>query len=119
MNRADSEKAPPATSGRIIVEVMNGPEDGREIICEGFPISIGRSDENSVSLHCDHLVSRKHARIVLSQSGLLLHDLDSTNGTFVGKSKVGENAPIEIDTLFRVGGTLLRILPQPAEEPPE
>jgi hypothetical protein len=56
----------------VVVEIMNGPEDGREIICDGFPITIGREKESTVRLQCDHLVSRNHARITKSDVGFIL-----------------------------------------------
>jgi len=95
----------------VVIEVMNGPEDGREIICGSFPISIGRENENTVDLHCDHLVSRNHARITQMEGGLFLSDLGSTNGTFIGKKRVREDSPIKPGKLFRVGATLLRVKP--------
>jgi pSer/pThr/pTyr-binding forkhead associated (FHA) protein len=92
-----------------MVEVMNGPEDGREIVCDRLPITIGRSGENSIGLSCDHLISRYHATIEKSEEGFVLKDLKSTNGTFIEDKKVRKSTPIEPDQLFRVGATLLRM----------
>jgi pSer/pThr/pTyr-binding forkhead associated (FHA) protein len=104
------KKAKPK-SDPIVVEVMSGPEDGREIICNRIPFTIGRSGENSVSLRCDQLISRQHARIDKSDDGFALSDLDSTNGTFARKKRVRKTVRIDRDELFRVGGTSLRIKP--------
>jgi pSer/pThr/pTyr-binding forkhead associated (FHA) protein len=101
------EKAEP-----IKIEIMNGPEDGRVVVCDILPISIGRTDESSVSLPHDHLISRRHALLTKSGDGIFLSDLNSRNGTFVGKERVRESTPIEPDELFRVGATLLRIRPR-------
>jgi pSer/pThr/pTyr-binding forkhead associated (FHA) protein len=94
---------------KIIIEVMNGPEDGRLITCEHAPISIGRDSDNAVSLPFDHLISRNHARILNPGNEFILCDLNSTNGTFVGSKRVKKNMSIKPRMLFRVGGTLLRI----------
>lgn len=107
LGKAPAEKAEP-----IKIEIMNGPEDGRVVVCDILPISIGRADENPVSLPWDHLISRRHALVTKSGDSLFLRDLNSRNGTFVGKEQVRESTPIEPDELFRVGATLLRIRPR-------
>lgn len=96
-------------SGGIVIEVMSGSEDGREVVCNEIPFTIGRANKNAVSLRCDQLISRCHARISRSDKGFTLTDLGSTNGTFVRKKKVVDQANIEQGELFRVGGTSLRI----------
>lgn len=119
MSAKESRKAPAAKKYPIVVEVMNGPEDGREIVCNKTPITIGRSNENSVSLTCDHLISRCHARVAKSGDEFKLKDLGSTNGTFIGKKRIREKSvPVKSDELFRVGATLLRIKLRPTEVSP-
>ncbi len=103
----------------VVVEIMNGPEDGREIICDGFPITIGRGKESAVRLQCDHLVSRNHARITKSDVGFILSDMGSTNGTFVGRKRVRKTASLRFGKLFRVGATLLMVRRRPPGVPPE
>jgi pSer/pThr/pTyr-binding forkhead associated (FHA) protein len=95
---------------------MNGPEDGREIICDGFPITIGRSGENSIGISCDNLISRNHARITRTEKGFVLEDLKSTNGTFIDNKKIRKNSLVRAGQLFRVGATLLRIKARPAKK---
>ena len=114
------EKSPPGTSETIIVEVMNGPEDGRLVPCEKTPVSIGRAPDNVVRLSFDHLISRHHARILRPEGTFVLCDLKSTNGTFIGRKRIRKDAPIYPHTLFQVGATLLRIiLSAPDEISPE
>lgn len=48
---------------------------------------IGRSPECEVCLNFTHL-SRKHARITLSTTGLEVEDLNSSNGTFVNGERI-------------------------------
>lgn len=100
---------PPGKTEKIIVEVMNGPEDGRAISCEEMPISIGRATDNLVRLSYDHLISRHHASVRKMENKFILRDLNSTNGTFVGAKRVKKDSPIMPDMLFRVGSTLLRM----------
>lgn len=49
---------------------------------------VGRDDGAKIRLD-DPVVSRRHARILVSVSGALLEDLGSKNGTFVGGQPVG------------------------------
>lgn len=94
---------------------MGGPEDGRIIICDKMPISIGRATDNVVHLPYDHLISRRHARLVEAEGKMMLCDLKSTNGTFVGSRRVHGKIIIERGKLFRVGATLLSMKPCGAE----
>ncbi|HET6687927.1 MAG TPA: DUF3662 and FHA domain-containing protein [Rubrobacter sp.] len=71
---------------REIVEVVLGDEkhqlDGRG------PWSVGRSQENDIVIN-DPNVSRRHARISRADSGFVVEDLGSTNGTML------DGAPID------------------------
>lgn len=93
----------------LTIEIMNGPEDGRVVVCDRANISIGRATENAIHLPYDHLISRRHAKILVSGDSLTLSDLHSTNGTFIGRERVEESAELPFNTLFRVGATLLMV----------
>jgi len=93
-----------------------------------FPISgsqvIGRSQECDISLAVVHL-SRKHARVTVTDCGLHVEDLESANGTFINNKKVTEGIALDgdeigFDTLrFRVKGPLIdsdRTALRPAED---
>jgi DNA-binding NtrC family response regulator len=82
-----------------------GPEAGQEWRFEHDVIRIGSARSADVGLS-DNTVSRRHAEIVRTPEGVLLRDLGSTNGTFVGPIKVRE-VFLGPDTLFRVGRTEL------------
>lgn len=51
--------------------------------------TIGRSQDNDI-VFPDHTVSRKHARITRTETGYLLTDLGSFNGTFVNERSIRE-----------------------------
>ncbi len=91
----------------MLVEVMNGADDGLTFQCRDFPITIGRGKENTIRLPHDHLISRRHAKIVKEKGYVYLCDLHSTNGTFIGRRQVHEHVAIEPQELFRVGATQL------------
>jgi len=73
---------------------------------------IGRSQECDVSLGVVHL-SRKHAKVSVTDRGLNIQDLNSSNGTYVNGKKIDQalavaGDEISFDTLnFRVIGPIL------------
>ncbi|MEZ4299801.1 MAG: FHA domain-containing protein, partial [Polyangiaceae bacterium] len=69
------------------------------------PLVVGQSAECDVVL-ADTFVSRQHCRIALTPEGLLVRDLGSRNGTFVGDVRVIE-ALIEPGAKVVVGETSL------------
>jgi pSer/pThr/pTyr-binding forkhead associated (FHA) protein len=72
------------------------------------PITIGRSEENTISLDGDEYASGHHARIEAGRDGVWLHDLHSTNGTSVNGEPVGGRRRLHEGDLVRVGETDLR-----------
>jgi DNA-binding NtrC family response regulator len=66
------------------------PVDGApELSFEKDEITIGAMEDNDVVLR-DDTVSRYHCKIVQEDTGYVLHDLRSTNGTFVNKVRIRE-----------------------------
>ena len=72
------------------------------------PITIGRSEENTISLDGDEYASGHHARIEAGRDGVWLHDLHSTNGTSVNGEPVEGRRRLHEGDLVRVGETELR-----------
>lgn len=97
------------------LQVVAGPEQGRIIkLIEGKRISIGRAREADFTVP-DSSCSRKHAEFFLGPDGAAyVHDLNSTNGTFVNKEKVqndthelkdGDRVQLGDNTVFRFSRT--------------
>lgn len=105
----DAKTSSEMPAGKFIIEIMNGPEDGRTVEFEESPITIGRATDNLVHLPYDHLISRYHAKIELKENKIILHDLNSTNGTYVREHRIKDEKSIELNKMFRVGATLLTI----------
>jgi pSer/pThr/pTyr-binding forkhead associated (FHA) protein len=97
----------------FVIEAMNGPFDGKRWPFE-CDISIGR-DAASVQavVSTDRTVSRTHAHVNASESGIALRDLDSSNGTFVDGRPIEESVIIKPGQPFVVGRTMLRVLELP------
>jgi transcriptional regulator with GAF, ATPase, and Fis domain len=99
-----------------------GEDKGQSWLVDGDVVRIGSMSSNAIALS-DTTVSRRHAEVVRVAEGVLLRDLGSTNGTFVGPVKVRE-VYLTPDTRFRVGQTELVFAPAdevidvlPSEEP--
>ncbi|MCC6334114.1 MAG: sigma 54-interacting transcriptional regulator [Myxococcales bacterium] len=65
------------------VEVTQGPDKGKKFSALSGLVRVGSDEGNDVVL-TDNTVSRKHLEIERTPRGLLLRDLGSRNGTFVG-----------------------------------
>lgn len=88
--------------------VIYGQQVGTKHVLKAGEMIIGRSSQ--AQLQIDHeSVSRRHARIVLTESGVLLADLGSTNGTYVNDEPVQERTLAHGD-LLKVGRTILKYL---------
>lgn len=68
-------------------------------------ITIGRLADNDIHLDAPD-VSRRHAKIVLSDGGYLLQDLNSRNGTYVNNELVTAKL-LQEDDLIKIGNHLL------------
>ena len=79
----------------------------------GSALTIGRLDGNDLVLP-DPKASRKHCVLERTQAGFRLRDLGSQNGTWIGDKKVVES-PLSFGETFRIGVTLLRIVPDEVE----
>lgn len=94
----------------MLLRVLNGEMEGYEFEAEGDVVTLGRKAENDVALPLDQRVSRFHAQLQRRRDGTwLLEDLDSTNGTFVGRRRIHAPTPVEDGETFRMGRTWLRV----------
>lgn len=77
---------PEQAHGKLVI--VSGPQAGREHLMFEPITSIGRTDENDVTV-ADVSVSRHHARLKRNDDdGYTLTDLSSSNGTLVGGRRV-------------------------------
>ncbi|MEM1413702.1 MAG: sigma 54-interacting transcriptional regulator [Myxococcota bacterium] len=93
--------------------VVGGPDQGRELMIDKERVTIGRSVICDLVL-ADKSVSGTHCEVVVRESGFLLRDLESTNGTKVGDLRVRE-VWLREGTEMRIGQTRVRFDPQSAE----
>jgi pSer/pThr/pTyr-binding forkhead associated (FHA) protein len=70
--------------------------------------TIGRSEENAVRL-TERNVSRKHARIALTEGAWHLHDLSSYNGCYVNGARVADAQDLAHGDLIQLGDYRLTV----------
>lgn len=94
---------------RAALVVLSGPDEGQiyKLKADGVLV-VGRGSDADVRL-TDHGVSRHHARVSVQAGGhLLIEDLDSHNGTFVGTERIKSRSVVP-EELVRMGvGTVLK-----------
>ena len=104
--RVKPAKVPRGTA-RVLV-VTEGALQGTTISLTGAPVTLGRADDSTLVLTDDY-ASTRHARLVRSESGWTVEDLGSTNGTYLGSSKVSRPTPVPLGTPLRIGKTVMEL----------
>jgi len=97
-----------AASARLVVVSSSSVPIGSGHDVGPVPVTIGRADENTITLDGDEYASGHHARIEAGRDGVWLHDLHSTNGTSVNGERVEGRRRLHEGDLVRVGETELR-----------
>jgi pSer/pThr/pTyr-binding forkhead associated (FHA) protein len=78
--------------------------------------SVGRIAGSTIALD-DASISRNHAAIIIRSGRIILKDLGSKNGTFVGDKKIGDEVEVKPETPLRFGlvkATILKKAETPA-----
>jgi pSer/pThr/pTyr-binding forkhead associated (FHA) protein len=88
--------------------VTEGALAGTTISLGDAPVTLGRADDSTVVLTDDYASSR-HARLVPGDDAWLVEDLGSTNGTYLGSSKVTRPTPVPLGQPIRIGKTVLEL----------
>jgi DNA-binding NtrC family response regulator len=107
---------PESTRARELHWVVRGGvakvEDGTEFAIGVDPLTVGRDDGADIKL-ADLEVSAMHCDLSARGEGILVRDLGSTNGTFVGGLRVRE-AFVSSPAVLQVGGSSVRLQPSGA-----
>ncbi len=99
---------------RFALRFVSGKYQGAVFpLREGREVIVGRSGEVDLVL-AEDLVSRRHARIAVEDGVATLHDLGSTNGTFLNGQRVKKARLAEGDRIL-IGSSLLKVVAVDAE----
>ena len=94
-----------------VLEVLNeGPSKGVRYTIRTPLAQVGRGANNDVRLS-DESVSEVHAKLQQQDDGWYVVDMNSTNGTYVGGSRVSGQRRLDGAPDVRFGGVKLRFLP--------
>jgi pSer/pThr/pTyr-binding forkhead associated (FHA) protein len=94
-----------------VLEVLNeGPSKGIRYAIRTPLAQVGRGPNNDVRLS-DESVSEIHAKLQRRDDGWYLVDMNSTNGTYVGGSRVTGERRLDGVPDVRFGGVKLRFIP--------
>jgi pSer/pThr/pTyr-binding forkhead associated (FHA) protein len=88
--------------------VVEGSLAGTSITLGETPITIGRSADCTVVIDDDY-ASNHHARISPHESGWMIEDLGSTNGTYVQRTRVTGAMSLPLGTPIRIGKTVMEL----------
>jgi DNA-binding NtrC family response regulator len=107
---ADETQLQPRAAGEqvvssIRVEVIDGPDRGKQATSTET-LSVGTAKDNALVV-ADFTVSRYHLEVSVGAKGIVVADLGSTNGTYVGAVRI-ERAIVPHGTAVKLGGTTIR-----------
>ncbi|MCP2340656.1 FHA domain-containing protein FhaB/FipA [Actinomadura rupiterrae] len=88
--------------------VVQGERTGTVIDLTGVPITIGRANDSTLIVTDDYASSR-HARLYAQDGQWIVEDLGSTNGTYLGRTKVTRPMPVPPGVPIRIGKTVIEL----------
>jgi len=91
--------------------VLQGPDRGRRFELPDAPALVGR-ESRQLPLS-DNTVSRRHCELLPNDGEWVVHDLGSSNGTWINGGRVTATAPLKVGDQIRVGRTLMVFGAQP------
>ena len=103
---AAAPKADRAVPTKLVV--TEGSLTGTVIALAQAPVLVGRSAECTLVLTDDYS-SGRHCRIYPQDGRWFVEDLGSTNGTFIGRTRLTAPTPVEPGTQLRIGRTVLEL----------
>src|SRR5438067_1682503 len=84
-----SEKVGATEACLVVIYATDKSELGKKYILSGEEMTIGREAGNAIVLDSDN-VSRRHAKITMTNGTPVISDMDSTNGTFCNDLEITE-----------------------------
>ena len=101
----------PPVGGRLVVQQSPVLDKGDEFSVDSAPLTVGRASQNDVAIDGDEFASARHVRFEPRRDGVWVHDLGSTNGTYVNGVRIDGARRLAPGDVIRVGETDLRFDP--------
>jgi pSer/pThr/pTyr-binding forkhead associated (FHA) protein len=105
--RAGGDGGRPNRRGTSVVVVRSDTQAGLSFEVKDAVV-LGRSDEADVTLE-DPYASEFHLRLVARDGSIMLHDLGSTNGTYVNGRRVTDPVALSKGDAVQIGKTVLEV----------
>ncbi|GAA3963085.1 antibiotic biosynthesis regulator FhaB [Actinomadura viridis] len=102
-----AQRAPQRSAPNKLV-VVQGERAGTVIDLTGAPITVGRANDSTLVVTDDYASSR-HARLYPQDGQWIVEDLGSTNGTYLGRTKVSRPMPVPPGVPVRIGKTVIEL----------
>jgi hypothetical protein len=93
----------------IVLQVLEGPLQGRTFSLEAADIQLGRSGDSGIDLSAYQQVSRQHARIYDDGPIVLIQDLGSTNGVYLNGNRIAGPSRLTDGAILKIGDFVARI----------
>jgi len=93
--------------GNQVVIIKSETQAGQNIAVRDAVV-LGRSAEADIVLD-DPYASEFHMRLIRQDGGIVLHDLGSTNGTYVNGRRVGSPITLSQGDAIQVGKTIMEV----------
>ena len=94
----------------LVINVISGEKAGATISFDAdTQVTVGRADNSDFALVKDLHLSRVHFSFFQTSEGLLIRDLNSSNGTFVNGKRITKQLLQPSDEIF-AGSTLFRVM---------
>jgi pSer/pThr/pTyr-binding forkhead associated (FHA) protein len=107
--RQQRRKSPkPRRGSPSSVTIVEGANRGETVSLDRAPLLIGRGTDAAIRLDDDY-VSTRHARIAANQDQWYVEDLGSTNGTYVGTTRITQPTTLTLGSQVRIGKTILEL----------
>ncbi|MFK7770307.1 MAG: FHA domain-containing protein [Mariniblastus sp.] len=99
---------------QVVLKVVGGKNDGREIAIAVPRFIIGRGDTAHLRPASD-LVSREHCEILVGDGKVIVNDLKSRNGTFVNGKQLSETHTAKSGDSVRIGRLQFELVIDPVK----
>jgi len=94
---------------KLVLRFISGKYQGSEVpLVDAHELVVGRASDVGIVL-VEEMVSRRHARFVLTESDVAVEDLGSTNGTFVNGEKIQRMSLKEGDRVL-IGTSIMKVV---------
>lgn len=88
--------------------VVGGPSRGAGVLITSLPVVIGRSRDAELPL-ADESTSRQHAELLGTAGHLVVHDLDSVNGTQLNGHEIAGDLHVRDGDLLTLGSSTVLV----------